>query len=201
MHAPFTLRVRVQAEVTDTLLYGCGPWTLGREHSADLRTAHRKVLLQIIGFHRRQRSDHHIHVVRRGSQAGTNARVLRLLSANYASSLRGPYSEQPINIGLTCRGRLGTKAGGESPRPDRPKTTVGFMSSRRPQGYSCHQWNPEKKVILWCWEQRRWYSQGRLKTKWEVVSGGHRPGSLFHGEVVQGRGKRKLPTPRSWRPQ
>ena len=56
--APFTLKVRVNAKVMETLLYGCVTRTLGKEHFAELRTAHRRCNLRIIGFHRRQRTDH-----------------------------------------------------------------------------------------------------------------------------------------------
>ena len=55
--APFTLKVRM-LKVKETLLYGCVTWTLGQEHFAELRTAHHNLLLRIIGFQRRQRTDH-----------------------------------------------------------------------------------------------------------------------------------------------
>ena len=38
--------------------YGCVTWTLGKEHFPELRTANHMFLLQIIGFQRRQRTDH-----------------------------------------------------------------------------------------------------------------------------------------------
>ena len=41
----------------ETLLYGCVTWTLG-QHFAELRTVHHKFLLRIIGFQRRQSTDH-----------------------------------------------------------------------------------------------------------------------------------------------
>ena len=57
--APFALKVRMlKAEVMETLLYGCVTWTLGKEHFAELRTAHHRFLLGIIGLQRRQRTDH-----------------------------------------------------------------------------------------------------------------------------------------------
>ena len=55
--APLALKVRmllyVKAEVIDTLLYGSATWTLGQEQFAELRTAHHKLLLRVIGFQRR----------------------------------------------------------------------------------------------------------------------------------------------------
>ena len=48
--APFTLNVRmVEADVMETLLYGCAMWTLGKEHFAELRTAHDRFPLRVIG--------------------------------------------------------------------------------------------------------------------------------------------------------
>ena len=38
----------------------CVTWTLGVEHFAALHSAHRKLLLRIVGFHRRQRTGHRI---------------------------------------------------------------------------------------------------------------------------------------------
>ena len=48
----------LKVEVMETLLYGCVTWTLGKEHFAELRAAHHRFLLRIIGFQRRQRTDH-----------------------------------------------------------------------------------------------------------------------------------------------
>ena len=59
--ASLMLKVRLlKTEVMETLLYGCVTWALGlEEHFARrLRTAHHNLLLRIIGFQRRQRTDH-----------------------------------------------------------------------------------------------------------------------------------------------
>ena len=57
--APFTPTVRMpKAEVMGTLLYGCVTRTVGKEHFAELRTLQHRFLLRIIGFQRRQRTDH-----------------------------------------------------------------------------------------------------------------------------------------------
>ena len=56
--APFDLKLRMpKAEVMETLLYECVARTPGKEHFAELRTAHHKVLLRVIGFQRRRRTD------------------------------------------------------------------------------------------------------------------------------------------------
>ena len=57
--APLTLKVRIlKAEVMETLLYGCVTWTLGQGHFAELLMAHHNLLLRILGFQCRQRTDH-----------------------------------------------------------------------------------------------------------------------------------------------
>ena len=59
--APFAPKLRMlKAEVMEILRYGCVTWTLGKEHSAALRTAHHRFLLRIIGFQRRQPTDHFV---------------------------------------------------------------------------------------------------------------------------------------------
>ena len=47
----------LKAEAIETLLYGCVTWTLGAEHFAKLRMAHQQVLLRVVGFQRRLRTD------------------------------------------------------------------------------------------------------------------------------------------------
>ena len=57
--ALFTLKLRIlKAEVMEILLYGCVAWTIGEEHFTELRTAHHRFLLRVIGFQHRQRTDH-----------------------------------------------------------------------------------------------------------------------------------------------
>ena len=54
-----SLEVRtLKAEVVETVLCGCVTWTLSVKHFAKLRTAHHKILLRVIGFQRRQRTDY-----------------------------------------------------------------------------------------------------------------------------------------------
>ena len=63
--ASFTLKVCVlKSEVMETLRYGCVAWTLGVEHIAVLQSSHGRLLLRIIGFHRRQRTDHRMSYAR-----------------------------------------------------------------------------------------------------------------------------------------
>ena len=59
--APLSLKVRMlKAEVIGTLLYGCVTWTLSAPHFARPRSVHHQLLLQVIGFQRRQRTDYTI---------------------------------------------------------------------------------------------------------------------------------------------
>ena len=57
--AALSPKVRMlKAEVTGTLPSGCVTWTLRAEHFARLRTARHRVLLRVIGFQSRLRTDH-----------------------------------------------------------------------------------------------------------------------------------------------
>ena len=52
------LKVRLlQAEVVETLLYGCVTWNLKPAHYAELRAAHHYFLLRCIGWRKRKRTD------------------------------------------------------------------------------------------------------------------------------------------------
>ena len=92
--APFALKLRMlKAEVMETLLYGCVTWTLGKEHFAELRTAHHRFLLRITGFQCRQRTDHLMSYDKALKQAQCESmRASTPPTANGASSLRGKHS-------------------------------------------------------------------------------------------------------------
>ena len=117
--APFKLKVRLlKIEVMETLLYGCVTWTLGQEHFAELRTAHHNLLLRIIGFQRRQRTDHRV----------SYAKVLKKAQCESAETTirkrRPPFAEavqRTTNERLTHRVMFGTMAGGVSPGRGRPE--------------------------------------------------------------------------------
>ena len=94
--APFTLKVRMlKAEVMETLLYGCATWTLGKEHFAELRTAHHRFVLRIIGFQRRQRTDHLMSYAKVFKK--TQCESVETISANGVSSSRGPYNGRTMS--------------------------------------------------------------------------------------------------------
>ena len=48
----------LEAEVIETLLYGCVTWALSAKYFARLRRVHRQVLLRVTGFQRRKRTDY-----------------------------------------------------------------------------------------------------------------------------------------------
>ena len=110
--APFTLKVRMlKAEVMETLLYVCFTWTRGQEYFAELRTAHQNLLLGIIGFQRRQRTDHFMSYAKALEKAQcesvkTTIRKRRLLFAGAV--------QRTTNERLTHRVMFGTMAGGKT---------------------------------------------------------------------------------------
>ena len=115
---PFALKLRMlQAEVMETLLYGCVSWTLGKEHFAELRTARHRILLRVIGFQRRQRTDHLMSYTKALKKAEceesveTTIHKRRLL---FAGAVQRTHNER-----LTRRVMFGTMAGGENPGPGR----------------------------------------------------------------------------------
>ena len=96
---------------------GCVTWTLGKEHFAELRTAHHRFLLRNIGFQRRQFTDHLMSYAKALKKAQcesveTTIRKRRLLFSGAAQRMH--------NERLTRRVMFGTMAGGENPGPGRP---------------------------------------------------------------------------------
>ena len=58
-NARLSLKIRLfKAEVMEAMLYGCAMWTLRSQDFSGLRTAHHKLLLSIIGFRRKDRTEH-----------------------------------------------------------------------------------------------------------------------------------------------
>ena len=85
----FTLKVRMlKAEELKALLYACVARTPDREHFAEVRTVHNKLLLRKAGFQRSQRTDQLV-VSYATALKKAPARVFRRQSVNNASYLRG----------------------------------------------------------------------------------------------------------------
>ena len=56
-NARLSLKIRLfKAEVMKAMLYGCATWTMRSQDFSSLGTAHRKLLLRIIGFWRKERT-------------------------------------------------------------------------------------------------------------------------------------------------
>ena len=101
----------LKAEVMETLLYGCVTWTLGKEHFAELRTAHHRFLLRIIGFQRRQRTIYLMSYAKvlKKAQCESVETAIRTRHLLFAGGVQRTHNE-----------RL-TMAGGENPGPGRPE--------------------------------------------------------------------------------
>ena len=116
---PFAPKLRMlNAEVMETLLYGCVTWTLGKKHFTELRTPPHRFLLQIICFQRRQRTDHLISYAKalKKAQCESVKTTIRKRSLLFAGAVRRTHNEL-----LTRRVMFGTMAGGENPGPGRPE--------------------------------------------------------------------------------
>ena len=57
-NARLSLKIRLfKAEVMEAMLYGCATWTMRSQDFSSLRSAHHKLLLSIIGFRRKDRTE------------------------------------------------------------------------------------------------------------------------------------------------
>ena len=108
----------LKAEVMETLLYGCVTWTLGKEHFAELRKAHHRFLLRVVGFQRRQRTDHIISYAKafKKAQCESVEATIRKRRLLFAGAVHRTHNDRP-----TRRVMFGTMAGGENPGPGRPE--------------------------------------------------------------------------------
>ena len=116
---PFALKLRMlKAEVMKTLRYGCVTWNLGKEHMAELRTAHHRFLVRIIGFQHRHRTDHIISYAKAliKTQCESVQTTIRKRRPLFAVGVQRTHNER-----LTGRVIFGTTAGGENPGPGRPE--------------------------------------------------------------------------------
>ena len=182
--SPFALKLRMlKAEVMETLPYGCVTWTPGKEHLSELRTAHHRFLLRIIGCQRRQRTDHLMSYTKALEKAQyesveTAIRKRRLL---FAEAVQRTHNER-----LTRR-VIFWDDGWRRESGTRPiSKELGPMSSRRPQGVSSYRGIHGKLPVgVWC---RNGAMAHGGQEEWEVVSGSRRSLRMFHDEVAQGQG-------------
>ena len=104
-------------------------WTLGPENFAKLRTAHHNLLLRIVGFQRRQRTDHRMWYAKalKKVQRESVETIIRKRRLLFAGAVQRTTNER-----LTHRVMFGTMTGGVNPGRGRPE--VGPVSGRRHQG-------------------------------------------------------------------
>ena len=100
--------------VTWTLsLRVCVTWTLRKEHFAELRTAHHRFLLRIIGLQRRQRTDHLMSYAKALKKAQCESIKTTIRKRHlFAGGVQRMNNER-----LTRRAMFGTMACGENPGP------------------------------------------------------------------------------------
>ena len=93
-------------------------WTVGQEHFADLRTEHHNLLLRIMGYHRRQRTDHLMSwaKARKKAQCESVETTIRKRRLLVAAAVQRTTNEQ-----LTHRVMFETMAGRVNPGPGRPE--------------------------------------------------------------------------------
>ena len=153
----------LKAEVMETLLYGCVTWTLGQEHFAELRTAHHKLLLRIIGLQRRQRTDHLMSYAKalkkaRCESVETTIRKRRLLFAGAVQRM--------TNVRLTRRVMFGTMAGGENPGLGRPEKNWAQCLADDLRLFKATQGSTESSPLLFGVETVLWPRAAKKSGKW-----------------------------------
>ena len=119
--ASFTLKVRMlKVRGGGDTLYGYVAWTFGVEHFAVLHSAHRKLLLRIIGIHRRQLTDQRISSAKALKKATCESveTTIRNRRLHFAGAVQRAKAER-----LTRWVMFGTMAGVEQPGPCRPGKT------------------------------------------------------------------------------
>ena len=180
---PFAPKLRMlNAEVMETLLYGCVTWTLGKEHFAELQTAHHRFFLRIIGFQWRQRTVYLMSYTKTLKKAQrerveTTIRKRRLLSAG---GVQRTHIER-----LTRRVMFGTMAGEENPVPGRPEKNWAQCLVDDLRVFGATE-GPTESVPLVFGVETVLSPTAAKKEGWEEVSGSRRSGGMFHDEVVQG---------------
>lgn len=107
-----------------TLLYGCMTWTLRDDQIVLLRTAHRQLLMRIIGCHKKNRTGHPI---------------------SYLEALQMASSESLETPAWKC----GLIHGGRVIRVDNKHLPVAFMLGELPNGSTERCPTENKKEMNW----------------------------------------------------
>ena len=137
-NARLSLKIRLfKAEVMEAMLYGCATWTMRSQDFSSLRTAHHKLLLSIIGFRRKDRTEDKPLSYRKVLERTGSERIettIRKRQLGFAGALVR-QGEQGFQS-KSCLG--GWRCKGPSEEVDRRRR--GWTASRkilRPSGRSC----------------------------------------------------------------
>ena len=120
--------VHTKYRVMEMLLYGCVTLALGMEHFTVLHSAHRKLLLRIIGLHRRQRADDRMSCAKALKKAPCES--VETTISKWRLLAQRVYSGQILSDN-TRWVLFGTMFGGENPGPGRPEENMSSMPGGR----------------------------------------------------------------------
>ncbi|CAB1099135.1 unnamed protein product [Ectocarpus sp. CCAP 1310/34] len=114
------LKIRLlQAEVVETLLYGCASWSLTAEHYTKLNGTHRQFLTRCIGWSKRKRSDRPLSYAQTLIQTGceetieATMRKRRLCFAGFVMRMEDNRLPKRMLLGAMAGG-VGYRGGQES---------------------------------------------------------------------------------------
>ena len=109
----------LQAEVVETLLYGCASWSLTADHYTKLNGAHRLLLTRCIGWSKRKRTDRPLSyaetLLRTGCDETVEATVRkrRLCFACFVMRMKDSRLPKRVLLGTLATGK-GYRGGEES---------------------------------------------------------------------------------------
>ena len=147
----------------ETLLYGRATGTLGQEHFAKLRMALQKVILRIIGFHRRQCTDHVMSYSKdlKKEQCESTEMTIRKRRLLFAGAV-----QRTINEGLIHRMMFGTIACGENPGSGRPEKNWAQCLTDDLRGFQATEGSTESSPLLFGVETVLWPKAAKESGKW-----------------------------------
>ncbi|CAB1115072.1 unnamed protein product [Ectocarpus sp. CCAP 1310/34] len=165
------LKIRLlQAEVVETLLYGCASWSLTAEHYTNLSGTRRQFVTRCIGWSKRKRSDRPLSYAQALIQAGceetieATVRKRRLCFAGFVMRMEDNRLPKGILLGAMAGG--GYRGGQESNWVSRlGEDLVSFNMGDEKEG---GKWNESAKdPEVWynkvedeaAWLMRKWHRQ------------------------------------------
>ncbi|CAB1120849.1 unnamed protein product [Ectocarpus sp. CCAP 1310/34] len=166
------LKIRLlQAEVVETLLYGCASWSLTAEHYTKLNGTHRQFLTRCIGWSKRKRSDRPLSYAQALIQAGceetieATVRKRRLCFAGFVMRMKDSRLPKRMLLGAMAGG-VGYRGRQESDWVSRlGEDLVAFNMRDEKQG---GKWRESAKdPQVWynkveygaSWFMRKWHRQ------------------------------------------